>query len=785
LTRKATSGIRGQLVEYAYPGLITLDPSRLYWTLRDSAGNVLWALEVYNPATGVSTGDLHAACTFESYCYNVEQDDAIFTCRTASGEAVYTLSASRRTKAKGNNLTQTQPKDFHGPPASYTPPTPDANAPAPNFLEDLEPYLSPEYWGTYLYIPQAQARIYCFADPLNYPPPTRDVTKMAWRRRLSADITTLEGHGVRYGLRCTDAEDLYWDLWWGEPPVTPCWRWSIGPPPLITEDDVGICDDGEGGTAWSPVLDGGPYWSLLSFSPLTLTAQEYAAPIPVQYALQNTPPNGGNDGQVTATSDMFLYTVHFHHPEPGVKTPPRKAGDPSVNVGCCLMPRNVPAAWIHHIELTLWDPAYPYPWHKRIISGPSGQAWISTMWDGKLYENGVSGTPYYTQASDFFMKAIVYWRPAYPVPGCTEGGQHTHTTACWKPWENGTYESLDEFQEPRYAIVAEDYYWGPVSGDPYNFAWITPGDTTPLMPLLSGYIVTNGTAALPATASWNLTITFPRPDPTRENNDVSRYPQSGGVTVGGSESWAVDFGGDIRGGEGVFACAFGAKSLTHRVHIRGLNPYDYAAVAYINNNDGVHWYAQRVARYESHVYVTPDNPAYVEASGGADYNQFYPWRYQGQTLPSDNPLTKRYGAPVYDPAYGWGIMQLTKPSLNTRATAQQVWDWHANVLGGIARLDTCRLCAGENPETHDNCQLCAIGWVNRQRIQAGGEPVPEGIYGNFLFGDEWYHEDPVDACTIQAYKGASLWVLYWFVDEENEIAEWRWRSNAYLSAVLQ
>jgi hypothetical protein len=53
------------------------------------------------------------------------------------------------------------------------------------------------------------------------------------------------------------------------------------------------------------------------------------------------------------------------------------------------------------------------------------------------------------------MKAIVYWRPAYPVPGCTEGGQHTHTTACWKPWENGTYESTDEFQEPpRLSITA-------------------------------------------------------------------------------------------------------------------------------------------------------------------------------------------------------------------------------------------------------------------------------------------------------------------------------------------
>ena len=134
--------------------------------------------------------------------------------------------------------------------------------------------------------------------------------------------------------------------------------------------------------------------------------------------------------------------------------------------------------------------------------------------------------------------------------------------------------------------------------------------------------------------------------------------------------------------------------------------------------------------------------------------EFYPWRYNGETLPSANPLTKRYGAPVYDPAYGWGEMQLTWLGGTTRASAQQVWDWHANVLGGIARLDTCRLCAGQNPETHNYCDQCAIGWMNRQRIQANGEPVPEGIYGSFIFGDEWF--DPVDACTIQAQKGDRL-----------------------------
>ena len=254
--------IKGHLYDYAFQSTITLDPNRDYWTLRDAAGKIVWALEVYNPTTGVSTGDLHAACTFESYCYNVEQDDAIFTCRTASGEAVYTLSASRRTKAKGNNLTQTQPKDFHGPPASYTPPTPDANAPAPNFLEDLEPYLSPEYWGTYLYIPQAQARIVCFADPQNYSFQARDVTNTAWRIRLDPSKTTLAAYGLSDKLRCTNAVDVYLGY-----PFPARWRYATG-----SEDDVWIVEDVYGGTGWLPAED--TYWTFVSASPATLSTHK-------------------------------------------------------------------------------------------------------------------------------------------------------------------------------------------------------------------------------------------------------------------------------------------------------------------------------------------------------------------------------------------------------------------------------------------------------------------------------------------------------------------------------
>jgi hypothetical protein len=287
------------------------------------------------------------------------------------------------------------------------------------------------------------------------------------------------------------------------------------------------------------------------------------------------------------------------------------------------------------------------------------------------------------------------------------------------------------------------------------------------MALLDSYLVKNGAAVLPENADWNLTITFPRPD--NPTSDISNYPAAGSTSVAGDQAWTPNFGTDIRGGEAVFTCAFGSESPTHKVHIRGLNPDDDddTAVTYINahNTDSSnfsHWYAQRIARYESHVWVPNGNPEYNPASGGADYNQCYPQNFGTPPLPpSQDPLARQYGGVVHDDSYGWGFFQLTNP----RADRQQVWDWKANTAKAIVIL-------------HDKRQNAA-DWVASQRNQAGGEPVPEGIYGSFIFGDEWF--DPVDACTVQAYKLATLWVLWW---NGNPPAHWEWRGCDYLCSVF-
>jgi len=485
--------IKGALVEYAYPGTITLDPSRQYWTLRDSDGNVLWALEVYNPSTGISTGNLLTVGTFESYCYNAEQQDAIFRVKTPAGTPVFTLNAVGRVVSAGQTPIR-QTAVGHSPAASYTAPTPDAYAPAPDFREDLVPYLNqvaqPPYEEILVSIPQAQARIYYGSPP--YDRQDYDVTNTAWRRRWEPGKTTLDDYDIiSYGLRCTNALNLYW-----YPQSTPDWIWAMyiaGWQSLdVSEYDARIYWDDETSTStWLPVED--VAWSEFSHSSTALTSESLVH-ITVTLVNPDCPQDPGNaDEQATAESDLFLYAVDFTggHPAPGSYS--RNTNDTRrVNVGCRLLPEDMPTTWVQRIELTLWDPAYVGPngekYHRRVFlntesecTSPSfvGKPFISKMWDGKLYLDGVTtSTAYYTQASDFFMSATVYWNPAYPPDPLDPNYPDPKDPFYFKPWESES----DEFPEPRVAFT--------VTG--------SPAMTTDTLEVGSEYTFSTVTNALPA-----------------------------------------------------------------------------------------------------------------------------------------------------------------------------------------------------------------------------------------------------------------------------------------------
>jgi hypothetical protein len=233
------------------------------------------------------------------------------------------------------------------------------------------------------------------------------------------------------------------------------------------------------------------------------------------------------------------------------------------------------------------------------------------------------------------------------------------------------------------AYSVEDYDWGPVSSDPYNFAWITPGgvSTPPQMPLLYGYIVANGGAALPETADWHLHVTFNRP--TRNDSDTYPTGAPGYATVPGGQEWVVNFGGDFRGGKATTSCAFGGKTLTHVFHIRGYNASEQTTIDYINahntdTNDFSHWYAKKIARKESSLYHF--NPATTQ-----------------DPLPGPNELTdlvgqSRRGTTV---PYGWGLFQLTRWDTNNNdtydvpddfPTPNHLWNWKTNTARAIDLL---------------------------------------------------------------------------------------------------
>jgi hypothetical protein len=357
------------------------------------------------------------------------------------------------------------------------------------------------------------------------------------------------------------------------------------------------------------------------------------------------------------------------------------------------------------------------------------------MWDGKLYVDGNENTtPYYTQASDVFMQATIHWNPLSPS----------------KPWEN---VDSNTFDEDRYAIIASDGIQR-VSSSPTNFAWINAGSATtpPTMPALSARLAANGCAQIPAYLFWKLTITFARPDKTAA--DISTYPASGVTQLPGGATWYPYFGTDIRGGEALlqsFTSSGPFYSLTHKVHIRGLNPDDAAAVTYINahNTDSdnfSHWYAWGIARHETKTWMpveVPPNPEYTtfpndifltDPQVGAAYNQFIPYRFFNR-LPNQNPDEDGYpGSPKHrhDPPHvGYGMMQITIDP----ATAEEVWNWQANVNRAIVILKGKRDVAQAFED--------AVYRTFRPDYGSGYRDAPQN---NFGFCS-------MDAATVQGYNG--------------------------------
>ncbi|MBR3922970.1 MAG: hypothetical protein IKJ45_07635, partial [Kiritimatiellae bacterium] len=161
--------------------------------------------------------------------------------------------------------------------------------------------------------------------------------------------------------------------------------------------------------------------------------------------------------------------------------------------------------------------------------------------------------------------------------------------------------------------------------------------------------------------TWSMTLTTERGDKRFDGIDNRTLPQ---VTRSGSEVYDITSGlqNEIIGG----ACSLniqvdGLPSITYPFSIRGKNPLDAVATAYITANVDAEFqpYAWMIAKHES-------------KSGNRVYNQFNAAENLYKELPN------------WGPDHGWGIAQIDK-GRNGDTTAE-VYDWHVNVASMNATL---------------------------------------------------------------------------------------------------
>ena len=591
---------------------ITLDPNIDYWAIRDTTGKILLALDT-------STGDLYTAGTLVPWSDDPDQANAVLRYTNSNNQVVFTVGSSGETRS-ANSLPSSLPN-----------------------VPDFDELLVWENLGIVFPAANPRGRFFCWVPEPPADGSLYDVTDISWRMRWDSAKTNLADYGISpmfygwYGLLGFEYKPPY-------PNPFP------SGPMKLHDIDIYVW---VGDTEIFPILLGDYEWvcaPLLS----DVSTSAHTTPIPFHVLMVNTPwpelgPNDGTnvDPPTWAWSMVYLYDMTFTHPA----TIPRCATDPAVDVGCTLRPPGTPG--LNHLELYLWDPA-DGDYYRKFV-GATGNYSPTFTWDGKLYENGVSGTPHYTLASDVFMYAEVFFDVSTPP----------------KAWE----ESEDSFTEPRYAII--------VGGCSNEFAWITPA---PAMPALSAQLVSSDAnlAPLPEHTEWSLQIMYYKGDRT----DCEAYDSNelDGCTWA-SSAIAAALNGAFRGGDAVMSCYFGEFVSPCFFWIVGQNPDETGALLpYIRQSNHYYWYVEKIARQESSLRQ-------FYASGGA------------------------IGEPVMgaDPGgtYGWGLFQLTNP----RPDPQALWNWHENADRGISLLWSKRsyatsyvsgqralmhtYCSGRNPPIPD------------------------------------------------------------------------------------
>ena len=279
-----------------------------------------------------------------------------------------------------------------------------------------------------------------------------------------------------------------------------------------------------------------------------------------------------------------------------------------------------------------------------------------------------------------------------------------------------------------------------------EYAYITGA---PQMPQLKASVKPAG---LFGNARWRLYIEYTRPDRGSYTGDKEYYlgpDASTWKTLSASATWdiAAEFGTDFRGGKATLSCEYQGVQGEQVFHIRGNNPTEVEAKAYLDANGP--WFAYCIAKHES------------GTQSGRTYLQFNELGTLGP-----NPADYKYcpnrgagGAP-----YGWGMMQLDNIELpgqtsyrqpdNGDPWAQELWSWKANCDTAIQVLARKREMA-----IADLKDIAPDG--------AGGYIMPSDIIvsGVSFTGGGPHTPDQLE--TIKKYNGGKFWTAY-----DAEAGEW-------------
>jgi hypothetical protein len=272
-----------------------------------------------------------------------------------------------------------------------------------------------------------------------------------------------------------------------------------------------------------------------------------------------------------------------------------------------------------------------------------------------------------------------------------------------------------------------------------DYVYITD---SPQMPQLKASLKPTGPSG---NAKWRLYVEYTRPDRGSYTGDKEYYPGPGAsawktVSAGGTWDIAAEFGTQFRGGKATIYCEYQGVQCQQTFHIRGDNPTEAAARAYLDANGP--WFAYCIAKHES---GTQSGRTYLQFNEDgtlgpdpADY-QYCPNRGAG-------------GAP-----YGWGMMQLDNIELPGQTTyrspdngdpwAQELWSRKANCDTAIQVLAR----KGEISTAHLNT-IAPDG--------AGGHIMPPDITvsGVSFTGGGAHTPDQLE--TIKKYNGGDFWTGY-------------------------